>query len=179
MRFRLIVDGEVHEIEVDRRSRGLIVLVDGARYPASVSPGKGEFRVRIGPTHHRIAIRGAALFVDGMPHEVTTEVEGTGEGDTPGTSTATGPAVLEVRPPMPGRVVKLPIAVGTAVKKGQTLVVLEAMKMQNEIPAPTDAVVKEIRVREGESIPVDRVIAILETRRGSRSSAGAASSPSS
>jgi len=48
------------------------------------------------------------------------------------------------------------------VRKGQTLVVLEAMKMQNEIPAPADAIVREIRVAEGESVTGDRVVASLE-----------------
>ena len=50
-------------------------------------------------------------------------------------------------------------------KRGQTLVVLEAMKMQNEIPAPADGVVKAVGVQEGESIPGDRVLVVLEVGR--------------
>ena len=65
---------------------------------------------------------------------------------------------------MPGRVVRILVRPGDRVKKGQTLVVLEAMKMQNEIPAPADARVTDVRVAEGESVTGDRVIAVLEIR---------------
>jgi pyruvate carboxylase subunit B len=65
---------------------------------------------------------------------------------------------------MPGRVVRVRVAAGDHVKRGQTLLVLEAMKMQNEIPAPEDGIVRSLSVREGESISGDRVIAVLESR---------------
>lgn len=65
---------------------------------------------------------------------------------------------------MPGRVVRIDARAGTSVLRGQTLLVLEAMKMQNEIPAPRDGLLREVRVSEGESITVDRVVAVLEVR---------------
>jgi pyruvate carboxylase subunit B len=65
---------------------------------------------------------------------------------------------------MPGRVVRVLAEAGAPVKRGQTLVILEAMKMQNEIPAPRDGVVREVAVVEGESITADRVVVVLEVR---------------
>jgi len=53
-------------------------------------------------------------------------------------------------------------AAGTRVHRGQTLVILEAMKMQNEIPAPGDGVVRQVAVAEGETITADRVVASIE-----------------
>jgi len=53
---------------------------------------------------------------------------------------------------MPGRVVSLKVEVGDSVKEGDTLCVLEAMKMENEIAAPMPGVVKEIRVSEGAGV---------------------------
>lgn len=164
MRFRILVDGEVHEIEVEGTPPSLTVRVDDATYRARVRSGAGEFDVHVGSDHHRIAIRGNRVTVDGQPVEVVVESR---EEVAPAASGGgrSGPGTLiEVRPPMPGRVVKLRVAAGDHVRRGQTVAVLEAMKMQNEIPAPEEAVVRSVDVREGDSIGGDRVIAVLETR---------------
>lgn len=54
--------------------------------------------------------------------------------------------------PMPGRVVRIPVKKGQQVSKGQTVIVISAMKMESEYKAPTDGVVKKIYVREGDTI---------------------------
>lgn len=164
MRFRLVVDGEAHEVEVDGSPPSLRVRVDGAAYRATTSRSREEAHVRIGSNRHRITIRGRRVIVDGIASEVSAEgfepaSSPSREGEGPAAS-----SVFEVRPPMPGRIVKVLVAAGDPVKRGHTLVVLEAMKMQNEIPAPADGVVRSVGVREGESIPGDRVIAVLEGR---------------
>ena len=53
---------------------------------------------------------------------------------------------------MPGKVVKVHVATGAAVREGQGVVILEAMKMENEIPAPIDGIVSEIAVTEGQTV---------------------------
>jgi glutaconyl-CoA/methylmalonyl-CoA decarboxylase subunit gamma len=58
----------------------------------------------------------------------------------------------EIVAPMPGRIVKVFVAAGQQVKAGESLIVIEAMKMQNEIRAPRDARVEMIRVTEGEGV---------------------------
>jgi Acetyl/propionyl-CoA carboxylase, alpha subunit len=62
-----------------------------------------------------------------------------------------GPAGGLIQAPMPGKVVEVKVASGDAVSKGQALVVLEAMKMQNELYSPIDGVVQEIHVKAGET----------------------------
>ncbi len=164
MRFRLVVDGEAHEVEVEGQPPSVTVKVDGATYRTKATRDGGELSVRIGARRHRVVIRGRQVTVDGLSHEVATEAldhVGSLSGGAVGSRTGT---VLEVRPPMPGRIVKVAVAAGDAVRRGQTLAVLEAMKMQNEIPAPAEGVVRSVGVREGESIPSDRVIAVLEAR---------------
>lgn len=59
---------------------------------------------------------------------------------------------FHLKAPMPGLVVAVPVAEGQAVKKGQVLIILESMKMQNELKAPRDGVVERIRVKVGESV---------------------------
>ena len=57
-----------------------------------------------------------------------------------------------VSAPMPGKIVEIKVKVGEAVKKGQALIVIEAMKMQNELAAAIDGVVKEIAVQAGAAV---------------------------
>jgi biotin carboxyl carrier protein len=53
---------------------------------------------------------------------------------------------------MPGLVVTVPVAEGQAVKRGQVILILESMKMQNELKAPRDGTIGRIRVRPGETV---------------------------
>ncbi len=59
---------------------------------------------------------------------------------------------LHLKAPMPGLVVAIPITEGQEVKKGQVLIILESMKMQNELKSPRDGVVERVRVKPGESV---------------------------
>ena len=68
----------------------------------------------------------------------------------------------EISSPMPGKIVKIPVAVGDQVTSGQTLIVVEAMKMQSEFKAKADRVVKSIQVKEGDTVNAHQVMLILE-----------------
>jgi biotin carboxyl carrier protein len=59
---------------------------------------------------------------------------------------------FHLKAPMPGLVVTIPVAEGQEVKKGQVLLILESMKMQNELKAPRDGTIGRVRVRAGESV---------------------------
>jgi propionyl-CoA carboxylase alpha chain len=63
-----------------------------------------------------------------------------------------------VRCPMPGQVVSIAVVEGQAVKAGETLAVVEAMKMENVLRAERDGVVKAIKAKPGDSLAVDAVI---------------------
>ena len=67
-----------------------------------------------------------------------------------------------VKPPMPGRIVSIDVKVGDTVKKGQGLLVLEAMKMQNEITAPTEGLVKAVNVKPGQTVDASIVLVEIE-----------------
>ena len=64
---------------------------------------------------------------------------------------------------MPGVVVKIPVKPGQDIKKGETLIILEAMKMENEIKSSMDGKIKEIHVKEGESLEQGKLMMELET----------------
>ncbi|MBQ3934983.1 MAG: biotin/lipoyl-binding protein [Clostridia bacterium] len=63
--------------------------------------------------------------------------------------------------PMPGTIVKLPVKAGQEVKKGDLLCVFEAMKMENEILAPRDGVVKSVALNEGASVSSGDTVLVL------------------
>ena len=66
-----------------------------------------------------------------------------------------------VKAPMPGTIIKVNVKVGDAVKKGDVLCVLEAMKMENDIMAPADGVVASVEAAKGASVATDAVIVTL------------------
>ncbi len=59
---------------------------------------------------------------------------------------------FNLKAPMPGLVVAIPVSEGQEIKKGQVLIILESMKMQNELKSPKDGIVERIRVKAGESV---------------------------
>ena len=67
----------------------------------------------------------------------------------------------KVPSPMPGTILSVNVSVGQAVKTGDVLMVLEAMKMENDIVAPCDGVVKQILVSKGSTVNTDEVLVVL------------------
>ena len=76
----------------------------------------------------------------------------------PAAPTASG---TQVKAPMPGSILAVKASVGQAVKAGDVLVVLEAMKMENDITAPCDGTVKEIVVTKGTTVNTDDVLVVM------------------
>lgn len=80
----------------------------------------------------------------------------------PAAPKATGSAgAVAIKAPMPGNIIKVNFKVGEAVKKGDVLVVLEAMKMENDVCAPQDGVVASVEVSQGATVETDAVLVTL------------------
>ncbi|ACL76088.1 biotin/lipoyl-containing protein [Ruminiclostridium cellulolyticum] len=107
------------------------------------------------------------IKVNGTPYEVEVEEVGGGRpisaapklrATKPGHTSAAKAAqpqagkAGDVAAPMPGTVLKVKVAIGDEVKKGQVLLILEAMKMENEIVAPADGKVTALNVEAGKSV---------------------------
>ena len=67
----------------------------------------------------------------------------------------------QVNAPMPGTILDVKVSVGQSVKKGDVICVLEAMKMENDIPAPADGVIASINVQKGASVAANDLLASL------------------
>ena len=100
------------------------------------------------------------ITVNGKAYAVTVE-----EGATAGAPVAAAPAgaagSVQVTAPMPGKVVAVKASVGQAVKKGEVVLVLEAMKMENDIVAPEDGTIASINVANGDAVESGAVLATL------------------
>ena len=73
-----------------------------------------------------------------------------------------GEGEREVRAVMPGKVVAILVEVGAAVERGQGLLVIEAMKMENEIAAPRAGTIRELRVVPGQAVEPGEILAIVD-----------------
>lgn len=67
----------------------------------------------------------------------------------------------KVLSPMPGTILSVNVSVGAAVKAGDVLLILEAMKMENEIVAPCDGTVKQLAVQKGSTVATDELLAVV------------------
>ena len=110
------------------------------------------------------------ITVNGTSYDVTVE-EG-GAGSTPKASAPKAPAqkpaastgaqgAVKVSAPMPGKILAAKVNAGQAVKRGDVMLILEAMKMENEIGAPQDGTVASINVTVGQSVEAGDVLATL------------------
>ncbi len=140
-----------------------------------------EFNVTVhGETYH-IRVSGSGRKIDGRKpyyirvndkleevhlepiQEVLAGVPELPEAKTGGKPKRPKPAKPgDVAPPMPGRVVKLLVAPGDAVKAGDPLLIIEAMKMESRVPAPVDGTVTAVYVAEGDHVKTDETLIQLE-----------------
>jgi len=79
-----------------------------------------------------------------------------------GMDKASAPKMSEVKAPMPGLVLRVMVESGQQIKKGDALVVLEAMKMENILKSPADAVVKKVSVTKGDKVEKNQVMLVME-----------------
>jgi len=73
-----------------------------------------------------------------------------------------GSAEGSLNAPMPGKIFKILFKDGAAVKKGETILILEAMKMEHSIKAPADGIIKKIYFKEGQQVEANAKLADLE-----------------
>jgi len=70
-----------------------------------------------------------------------------------------------MKSPMPGIVIAIPVVVGDVVNKGDTVIILESMKMENELRAPRDGVIAQVKVEPGASVEKDQSLVLVSDRQ--------------
>ena len=167
MRYLVTVNGRAHEVDVAERLGELSVTIDGRELDLSyeevdnlgqvalISQGR-SWAVSIEGDEHQVAATIAG-------HVYLVEIEDERELAAHAAAREAGPAGGPIKSVMPGVVVKLLVGEGDSVEKGQPLLILEAMKMQNEINAPGPGVVKTLHVREREAVGCGAKLVTLTT----------------
>ena len=163
--FAVKVDGKQRIVEIESGK----VRVDGVDLDVAIEEaGPGLLVLRDG-------IQQTIAQVDGQAPKLTVEIRRPGadpvvvaaevadarrtDADPARAAQAAGPVTL--RSPIPGRVAKLLARAGDKVTAGQTLVVLEAMKMENELRAPRAGTVSEVRCSEGAPVEAGQDLATI------------------
>jgi biotin carboxyl carrier protein len=144
-RFEVQAGEEMHVVDAHFGEHLLHLLVDGACFQVVLDPRGSALQVRVGDSvypmelldERRLRLRRAA-----------------GKFHAEGKQTVTSS--------MPGKVVKLLVKVGDAVKEGQGLVVVEAMKMENEMKSPKEGKVVEVLVAEGQAVEGNAKLCTVE-----------------
>jgi biotin carboxyl carrier protein len=75
---------------------------------------------------------------------------------------AFGEASNRILSPMPGKIVRIPVAIGQEVKAGETVIIVSAMKMESEFKAAANGVVREIFVKEGDTVDGNQVLIVIK-----------------
>ena len=154
--MRLKVQGQVHNVirrsETEFEVDGVRVNVGGAE----ATPNRGRALVRRDGDRVFAQIGGRSYRLMVMSRATSESAEhGTAQG--------------ELEAPMPGRVTRVAVAAGDVVKRGQELVVVEAMKMENALVAPSDGVVMRVNVKVGDMVAPGPALVVIEAAAEARS----------
>jgi biotin carboxyl carrier protein len=165
MKYIVTVAGRELEVEVD----GDQVTVAGRRHPATLTsaPGTPVRQLLLDGRAESLGVDGGgnghwAITQGGERWELEVVDERTRHirSLTGGGNQARGPAALKA--PMPGLVVRVQVEPGATVSAGAGVVVLEAMKMENELRAGTTATVRTVRVKPGQAVEKGQVLVEFE-----------------
>lgn len=151
MRYTVKLNQKVYEVEIERA--GGQAAVQTVQIPApqayAASAMAAQTAAPVSAAQAYAASAGAPFVPGAGALPVASAPGSTGEADT------------QVECPMPGKVLSIAASVGQRVSAGDCLVVIEAMKMENEIVAPRDGTVKQILVSQGTTVDTGDVLAVL------------------
>lgn len=162
MIYEVTLAGRTRRVEVSRQGEGWQVRVDGGA-PRDITTRQrgGAWWLTEGRDTRRVDLHldgeRVATLADGTPR-LGTVVDPRAHALDAALGGGEGAIVTQ----MPGAVVRVPVAVGSAVHAGEVLVVVEAMKMENEFKAPFGGVVSEVRVEAGQAVDAGAVLVVLD-----------------
>jgi biotin carboxyl carrier protein len=145
--FVVEIDGQPSTVDAERiDAQTLSLLIDGKSFDVIVTPesgGAGQLAVNVGATSVAVSLNGRRRW---------------GRRDA---SADAGAGPQRIVAPMPGKIVRVLVAPQAAVQARQPIVVIEAMKMENELRAVRDGIVAELHAVEGQSVEAGAVLAVI------------------
>jgi biotin carboxyl carrier protein len=165
MTYEISIDGKNHRLELNRFDNRWECTLDGEKVNVDaviarpnvlslIVDGQAfEVKREMSATDLHLWVKSARFAVDVRDPRSLRSRRGAGGG-------VAGPQKLVA--PMPGKIVRILAPAGTHVNAGQGVLVIEAMKMQNELKSPKDGTVKQVVAAEGTSVSAGEVLAIVE-----------------
>ena len=127
--------------------------INGKDYQVSIGEAEGKMlSVNVNGADYQVELEQAPAAVPAAPVAAAPAQAAPAEAPKPAAAPAPAGAGEKVNSPLPGVIIEVSVKEGQAVKAGQKVAVLEAMKMENEISAPKDGTVTAIHVAKGDSI---------------------------
>jgi biotin carboxyl carrier protein len=144
--YKVTVKGESHQVDATTFDPdGISLLVDGRSYAATIQRKKDHLSVLV---HNRVFEVSIIDERRGKLSRVATRFSSHGK--------------QVIASPMPGKVVRVLVSLGDSVLEGQGLVVVEAMKMENELKSPKAGKVIELNAREGSAVDQNATLVVVE-----------------
>jgi acetyl/propionyl-CoA carboxylase alpha subunit len=164
LEYEFTLNGEKRRVSTDARSPNATVTIDGTVYEVDWSRVReGVLSLIMDGRSHTVQVArsdgGVTVDVDGQHFVIGT---GSRDDDSAVAAGAGGGGGGTIKAPMPGNVVKVMVEEGDEVVAGQSIVVVEAMKMENEVKSGTDGTVKKVNVAAGDSVGTSEVMVEIE-----------------
>ncbi len=165
MKFEVHISGKTRIVEIERDANGWQATLDGQSGAADVVEiAPNTFSVLFAGQSHEICVTpspdGKIKLQDGL-REFTAEVIDPRSWSGRRHAGVEAEGRQQITAPMPGKVVRLLVKAGDAVETGQSLLVVEAMKMQNEIRSPKSGTVERVLAQEGQAVNAGEVLCIV------------------
>ena len=155
--FAVALDGQTRRVDAARIDAQTLSLLVDTVSPAYATVTSAGYEVSVVPDP---AASGLAVHVGGVPVGVALNGRRQWARTDEGRASGSGPQRLKA--PMPGKVIRVLVQVGESVGPRQPVVVVEAMKMENELRASREGTVAEIHAREGMSVDAGALLIVIQ-----------------
>ena len=166
MKYEVRIAGKTRTVELLRDAARWQISLDGAPTDAdAIEIAPGIFSILLNGQSHEIRVApnpDGSLTIQSGPHEFKAEVADprAWRGRKHGAVEAEGRQ--QIVAPMPGKVIRLLVKPGDKVEAGQGLLVVEAMKMQNEVKSPKTGTVEKLQAKENQAVNAGDVLAWID-----------------
>ncbi|MFY9688525.1 MAG: biotin/lipoyl-containing protein [Candidatus Acidiferrales bacterium] len=168
MKLTIELDGKTRTVEIGsdamRGAAGLLCTVDGRAVPADaieVAPGIYSILIEGASFEVRVEPSGIGLRITSAGREYAAQIRDPRQWRRNRGAAEEAEGSQRVVAPMPGKVVRVLVKAGETVEAGKGILVVEAMKMQNEVRSPKSGKVERILVSEGQTVSAGDVLAIV------------------
>ncbi len=161
----ITINNRKHSVKINNSNE---VEINNRKVPAEISQiNNNAFLLRYNNkvfeiTAHKLEKEKYGILIDGCYFDVLVRTQLQENANDLQKNKNISAKKLNIKAPMPGLLLKLKKNIGDSVKAGEPLLILEAMKMENEIRSPANGIVKEILFKEGQSVEKNSIILTFE-----------------